>query len=154
MSHPIIFFNKNQSQLHSTVTNYINLSTETSQKAQTLAKANQVTLNTFFQGLWSLIISKYSNCKDITYGNTVSGRSGSFPNIELLADMFANVLPVRTLIDNNLSIKDWLKNIQLQQLEARKYEQFTTGEITEWIENTSENIFDSLFIFENFPWHI
>ena len=145
-------FNKNQSQLHSIVTNYINLSTETSQKAQTLAKANQVTLNTFFQGLWSLIISKYSNCKDITYGNTVSGRSGSFPNIELLADMFANVLPVRTLIDNNLSIKDWLKNIQLQQLEARKYEQFTTGEITEWIENTSENIFDSLFIFENFPW--
>ncbi len=145
-------FNKNQLQLDTTTQNRINLSPETSQKAQDLAKTNQVTLNTLFQGLWSLIISKYSHSKDITYGNTVSGRSGSFPNIELLAGMFANVLPLRSLIDYNLSIKSWLKNIQLQQLEARNYEQFTTGEITEWIENTSENIFDSLFIFENYPW--
>lgn len=145
-------FNKNNTALNTTVNNHINLSTETSQKAQALAKTNQVTLNTLFQGLWALIISKYSNTKDITYGNTVSGRSGDFPNIELLAGMFANVLPVRTLIEFNLSIKDWLKSIQTQQLEARKYEQFTTGEITEWIDSSSENLFDSLFIFENYPW--
>ena len=145
-------FNQNQSKLHETVKNHLNLSIDTSKKAESLAKANQVTLNTLFQGIWALVISKYSNSFDITYGNTVSGRSGSFPNIELMAGMFANVLPVRMVIDNHISIKDWLKNIQLQQIKSRAYEQFTTSEITEWIDTASENIFDSLFIFENFPW--
>jgi len=145
-------FNQNQSKLHETVKNHLNLSIDTSKKAESLAKANQVTLNTLFQGIWALVISKYSNSYDITYGNTVSGRSGSFPNIELMAGMFANVLPVRMVIDNHISIKDWLKNIQLQQIKSRAYEQFTTSEITEWIDTASENIFDSLFIFENFPW--
>lgn len=145
-------FNNNKLQLNTTVNNHINLSIQTSEKAQTIAQSNQVSLNTLFLGIWALIISKYSNKKDITYGNTVSGRSGDFPNIDLLAGMFANVLPVRTLIDFNLSLRDWLKNIQTQQFEARKYEQFTTSEISEWIDNTSEILFDSLFIFENFPW--
>ncbi|WP_298500444.1 condensation domain-containing protein, partial [uncultured Algibacter sp.] len=145
-------FNKNQHKTKKLVQNNIKLSEETSIKVQEIAKAYRITLNTLFQALWALIISKYLNHYDITYGNTVSGRSGDFPNIENITGMFSNVIPVRIKIDFNLSVKDWLKNIQSQQIEARKFEHITINEITEWIETSSNRIFDSLFIFENFPW--
>ncbi|MFD1162102.1 condensation domain-containing protein [Hwangdonia seohaensis] len=145
------FFNKNQLPLQAAVKSNVQLSTETVQKAQALAKSNQITLNTLFQGLWAIIISKYSNSLDVVYGNTVSGRSGDFPNIELMAGMFTNVIPVRTKLDHNLSVKDCLKKIQSQQLEARKFEHVSINSISEWL-NTSNQLFDSLFVFENFPW--
>jgi thioesterase domain-containing protein/acyl carrier protein/predicted XRE-type DNA-binding protein len=145
-------FNHNQLKKKTLAQNDIELSKETSLKVQELAKAYQTTLNTIFQAIWSLIISKYSNSKDVTYGNVVSGRSGDFPSIELIAGMFTNVIPVRSELNVNYKIKDWLKTLQLQQLEARKYEHITIGEISDWIDNKANNLFDSLFIFENYPW--
>lgn len=146
-------FNQNKNKTSTLVKNHIKLSEESSLKVKNIAKNYQTTLNTLFQGFWSVIISKYSNSKDVAYGNTVSGRSGDFPNIELIAGMFANVIPVRTIIDYNLNIQDWLKTIQFQQLKARKFEHITINEITEWIDNNENTLFDSLFIFENFPWN-
>lgn len=148
-------FNENQHKIEALLHNHIDLSIENTLKAEQLAKYYQTTLNTLFQGIWSIIIAKYTNRYDVVFGNTVSGRSGDFPSIELISGMFTNVIPLRTIlnIDDNLSIKEWLKNIQSQQLEARKYEHITIDEITEWIGSTSNSLFDSLFIFENYPWN-
>lgn len=146
-------FNESQSKIEKLRKNQIQLSHETKLKAQNLSKSYQITINTLFQGVWSIILSKYSNYKDIAYGNTVSGRSGNFPNIELIAGMFANVLPVRAKIDFDSKLNTWFKDLQNQQLKARKFEHYNTTEITEWIGDTSNNLFDSLFIFENFPWN-
>ena len=146
-------FDENQHKSTSLVQNQIQLSQEPTVRAKELSKAYQITLNTLFQGLWALVISKYSNVLDIAYGNTVSGRSSNFPSIERIAGMFTNVIPLRTQIDLDLKLIEWFKNIQLQQLEARKYEHITLNEISEWIEMDSNTLFDSLFIFENFPWN-
>jgi len=146
-----VLFNKNQLPLQSAAKNHSHLSPKTVLKVQALAKSYQVTLNTLFQGLWAFILSKYSNAHDVVYGNTVSGRSGDFPSIELMAGMFTNVIPVRTKLDDNLNIKDCLKNIQTQQIAARKFEHISINSITEWL-NTSNQLLDSLFVFENFPW--
>ncbi len=120
-------------------------------KVKDLTKSFQITPNTLFQGIWSLIISRYTNSKDIIFGNTVSGRSNDFPNIELMAGMFANVLPIRSTIDNS-AVKDWMKNMQKNQIESRKYEHYAVAEIAEIIKSSSIALFDSLFIFENYPW--
>ncbi len=121
-------------------------------KAKALAKTYQITSNTLFQGLWSLILSRYFNTTDVTYGTTVSGRSGNFQHMELMAGMFANVLPVRTLVDKALPLKNWFQAIQQQQLQARQFEHYTLSTISDSIAHTSGQLFDSLFIFENFPW--
>ena len=145
-------FNEKQLNVETLNTYDLKLSKDTSSMANSLAKSYQVTLNTLFQGIWSLIISKYSGNSDITFGNTVSGRSGNFPNLNLIAGMFANVLPFRTIINNDYKIKNWLKDIQLSQLETRNYEHFSLTEINEWIDFNSTNLLDNLFIFENYPW--
>lgn len=145
-------FNKLQSKSENLIENQIQFKDSTKLKAQDLAKSYQVSLNTLFQGIWALILAKYSNSKDIVFGNTVSGRSGNFPNIELITGMFANVLPLRTNIKSNIALKEWFKEIQNQQYEARKYEHNTVSEIVESIDSKPNTLFDSLFIFENFPW--
>ncbi|MFS4481478.1 amino acid adenylation domain-containing protein [Hyunsoonleella sp. 2307UL5-6] len=145
-------FNKKQYDVDTIETNALKLSENITSMTNGLAKSYQVTPNTLFQGIWALILSKYSNRQDITFGNTVSGRSGNFPNINLISGMFANVLPFRTVLQKDSSIKNWLKHIQQNQLESRKYEQFSISEISEWLDYDKTSLLDNLFIFENYPW--
>ena len=129
------------------------LTEEVSTNLKQLAREYKVTLNSLFQGIWSLALSKCLNTHDVTFGNTVSGRSGSFPNIDLMAGMFASVLPVRSNFESDQSFKSCLQTIQSQQQEARNYEHCEIGEITSWANIPEDKpLFDSLFVFENFPW--
>ncbi len=148
-------FQQNTAQsLGKTPTSYTNKFTvQTSEDLKSLAKHYKVTLNTLFQGIWSLALAKCFNTKDVTFGTTVSGRSIPFPNIERMAGMFANVLPVRTLFDISHSFQFCLQQLQSQQQGARNYEYCKIDEIVSWA-NVPEDqpLFDNLFVFENFPW--
>ncbi|SEQ99312.1 Non-ribosomal peptide synthetase component F [Hyunsoonleella jejuensis] len=145
-------FNPTQFKTENLIASEILLSDDVVRKTQDLAKSYQVSPNTLFQGIWAVILAKCFNSNDVCFGNTVSGRSGNFPNIELMAGMFANVLPLRAALQEHIQIKNWLKDIQKQQLNARKFEHCSISEISEWIGNSKNNLFNSLFIFENFPW--
>lgn len=119
---------------------------------QQFAKKNRITLNSIVQGTWALTLGKYFNTNDLCFGCTVSGRSGDFPNIDLLSGMFMNVQPARALIQKELTISEWLKTIQIQQQEARKYEHVSLDQIMSYINRSSARpLFDSLFLFENYP---
>ncbi len=116
------------------------------------AKKNRITTNIIVQGAWALTLCKYFGTNDICFGTTVSGRSGDFPNIDLLSGMFMNVQPARALIQNELTISEWLKTIQMQQQEARKYEHVSLDQIVSYANRSSSRpLFDSLFLFENYP---
>lgn len=145
-------FNQNQLKTNGLVRNKTSLSAEATNKVKAITKDLQITTNTLFQGIWAIILSKYSNSEDITFGNTVSGRSGDFPNIDLMSGMFTNVLPLRIELKTESNIKECFKNIQEQQIKARKFEHFTISEITEFIQSKNSVLFDNLFIFENYPW--
>lgn len=133
--------------------NTLRLSSETTEQLNQLARNNRITQGTLFQGIWALVLAHYVGKNDVTFGTTVSGRSSSFPKIELMTGMFANVLPVRTVLDATSDVMETFKNIQAQQQEARNYEHFSGENISNWIEQSSGNVlFDTLFVFENFPW--
>lgn len=130
-----------------------NFTQETSEDLKKLAKRYRVTLNTLFQGIWSLALSKCFDTGSVTFGTTVSGRSIAFPNIERMAGMFANVLPVHTRLGGSQPFQDFLKEIQSQQQEARNYEYCKVDQIISWADLPEDKpLFDSLFVFENFPW--
>lgn len=124
-----------------------------SEDLKTLARSYKVTLNTLFQGIWSLALSKFFSTKDVVFGNTVSGRSVPFENINLMAGMFANVIPVRANFTQTETFQHYLQNIQNQQQEARNFEYSKQDEIISWANLPEDKpLFDSLFVFENFPW--
>ncbi|WP_394748812.1 condensation domain-containing protein [Spongiimicrobium salis] len=132
---------------------FLKLSEERTTALNALARKHKVTANSMFQGIWSLLLGAYFGDQNITFGTTVSGRTASFPNIELMAGMFMNVLPVNTDLSQDQTVASCFQKIQTQQQEARNYEHFTNDDITGWINWPSgAPLFDSLFIFENFPW--
>lgn len=127
-------------------------SEQTSESLIALAKNNHITMNTLFQGIWSVLLSQYFDAEDVVFGTTVSGRSSGFPKIELMTGMLTNVIPVRANLLSQQDVFESFKNIQSQQQIARNHERFSIEELLENDENLNRGtLFDSLFVFENFP---
>jgi len=122
------------------------------EQLKALAKYHKVTLNSLFQGIWTLLLAKYFKQNDIVFGTTVSGRSISFPNIEQMVGMFTNVLPVRVPMDTQKPWGEIIRSLQLHQQEARNFEYAGTNEILSWGGiSEGKTPYNSLFVFENYP---
>ncbi len=117
-----------------------------------LCKEHQITINTLMQGVWALILHFYSGEDDVVFGSTVSGRPAELPGVETMVGLFINTLPVRVKFDPHRSMVDWLKELQLQQAELRKYEYTSLVKIQGFSEvPRTLPLFESLVVFENYP---
>ena len=134
-------------------TKSFSLSTELTAALQQCGQQQRVTMSTIVQGAWALLLSKYIGKEDITFGTTVSGRSAELPNIDQMAGLFMNVLPMRTTMPESQSIGEWLQVMQKKLMEARNFEYVSLNQILSWSKwSGASSIFDSLLVFENFPW--
>jgi thioesterase domain-containing protein len=117
------------------------------------AKNSKVTLNTVIQGLWSLVLCRYFDAKDIVHGTTVSGRTSDFPNMDAMTGMFSKVHPVRNAIENdNEPLTEWFAKIQKRQAGTSAFEHLDLDQILPFVpKGVGRSLFDSLLIFENFP---
>ena len=123
-----------------------------SQKAHQFSREHQITINTLFQGALALLLSHYSSQTDVVFGSTVSGRPTEINGIENMVGLFINTLPIRVQVDRTKRIKDWLKNLQLQNAELRQYEYTPLVKIHGWSDvPRSQPLFESLLVFENYP---
>ncbi len=123
-----------------------------SQKAHQFSREHQITINTLFQGGLALLLSRYSGEPDVVFGSTVSGRPTELAGIESMVGLFINTLPIRVQIDPRKSIKDWLQELQLQNVELRQYEYTPLVKIHGWSDvPRSQPLFESLLVFENYP---
>ncbi|MFD6803438.1 ABC transporter permease subunit, partial [Streptomyces cyaneofuscatus] len=50
-------------------------SSELFARARDYARSQRITMNTLVQGLWSILLSRYSRRDDVLFGSTISGRS-------------------------------------------------------------------------------
>lgn len=116
------------------------------------ARHSRITLSTFAQGAWALLLSCYSRQNDVVFGVTVSGRPVSLPGAESLVGLLVNTLPVRVSIESEKSMVAWLRGIQERNLEIREYEYSSLAEIKQWSEvPASARLFESSVVFENQP---
>ncbi len=128
------------------------LSAETTEALQSLARQNQLTMNTLIQGAWALLLSRYSGEKDIVFGATVSGRPADLSGAESMVGLFINTLPVRVQVPPEVTLLPWLKQLQAQQVELRQYEYSPLVQIQGWSQvPRGLSLFDSILVFENYP---
>lgn len=128
------------------------ISGDTVDNLNSYCKTNKITKNTFFQGIWSLTLSRFFNTTDVVHGTTVSGRTSDFPNMDSIAGMFMNLQPIRADIEEKMTISNWFRSTQKNQFEARNYEHVELNTLYtyfDWPENST--LFDSLVVFENYP---
>ena len=124
---------------------------ETYNRLQTFAKHNQITLNTLIQAAWSLILSKYSTSKDITFGVTVSGRPPEL-SAEEMVGLFINTLPLRAQLNAATPLKQWLHQLRDASSQINQYSHSRLVDIQGWSDiPRGQPLFESILVYENYP---
>lgn len=130
----------------------VELSTDATAVLQTLARQNQLTLNTLVQGAWSLLLAHNSGERDVMFGATASGRPTELEAIEEMVGLFINVLPMRVKLPPEERLRVWLKNLQAAQFEVREFEYTPLVQVQRWSDvPRGMPLFKSILSFENYP---
>src|SRR3989442_8426992 len=128
------------------------LSTEATAAWQSFARRQRLTPYTLAQGAWALLLSRYSGADDIVFGSTVSTRPLELEGIESTAGLFINTLPVRVRTPGEALLGAWLKELQLDAVEAREFDGTSLVDIQKWSELApGQSLFNSILVFENYP---
>ena len=131
---------------------HLRLSEKTTSALKSLAKQNHLTLSTLLQGIWALLLSRYSGESDVLFGATVSGRPPTLSGVESMVGLFINTLPVRVKVSGDTKILPWLQHLQSQHLEREQYSWYPLVEIQRCSEIPGGRpLFESLVVFENYP---
>ncbi|GAM86382.1 nonribosomal peptide synthetase [Dothideomycetidae sp. 11243] len=108
-----------------------------------------VTKATVLRAAWAVVLAKYSDSEDVTFGTTVSGRQAPVSGIETMAGPGVATVPVRIRLQKNESVSDMLRNAQSQTLEMVPYEQYGLQKISRLSQAAQEACdFSSLFVIQ------
>jgi acyl carrier protein len=116
------------------------------------ARRSALTLSTLLQGVWALLLSRYSGERDVVFGTTVSGRPAELDGVESMVGLFISTLPFRVRIRPEAPVWEWLRDLQARHLDLRSYEYCSAGQIQQWSEIPGATpLYDSILVFENYP---
>lgn len=130
----------------------IEVSTPVTTELQTLARRHGLTLNTLVQGAWGVILSHQGKQPEVVFGTAVAGRPAELPDVQSIAGMFINTLPVRVRMSPEQPLFSWLAQLQSRQAQARQYEYTPLVKIQSWSEiPRGATLLESHLSFDNFP---
>ncbi|MDO0924516.1 non-ribosomal peptide synthase/polyketide synthase [Streptomyces sp. TG1A-8] len=117
-----------------------------------LARTSGLTLNTLVQGAWALLLARQSGREEVVYGTTVSGRPPELPGSEAMTGLFIATLPTRVTVPADGTLLDWLRRLQHDQSEDRRFDHVPLTRIRTFTELPERSgLFDSIVVFENYP---
>ncbi|MCK6076527.1 non-ribosomal peptide synthetase [Paenibacillus silvae] len=126
------------------------LSQELTERITQVASQNQVTLNTFMQTAWGMLLQKYNSSQDVVFGSVVSGRPAAIAEVERMIGLFINTIPVRIQSQGNETFSSIMKRNQEQAVASHLHETFPLYEIQAETKQ-KQNLIDHILIFENYP---
>jgi amino acid adenylation domain-containing protein/non-ribosomal peptide synthase protein (TIGR01720 family) len=130
----------------------IHLTEVETQALAAFCRSRRITPNTFFQGVWSLLLSRYSGQRDVLFGVTVAGRPAELTGVAEMIGLFINTLPLRVSVDPQASLGSWLSVLQGLNVDMRDFEHTPLTDIQGWSDfPRGETLFDSILVFENAP---
>jgi surfactin family lipopeptide synthetase C len=130
----------------------LEISESFSARLTTFARHHRVTLNTLFQGAWALLLGRYSGEDDIVFGVSSSGRPPELEGVEETIGLFLRTLPARTILSREQNALSVLEQLQERQTARELHGHVGLTEIQTWSEvPRGTPLFESLFIFENYP---
>ncbi|WP_445571552.1 non-ribosomal peptide synthetase [Pseudomonas sp. E102] len=134
---------------------YTRLDVRDGARLRELAQAHQLTVNTFAQAAWALVLRRVSGDRDVLFGVTVAGRPVELPHMQRTVGLFINSVALRVQIpsdDQRCSVRQWLNGLLDSNMQLREYEYLPLVSIQEVSElPKGQPLFDSLFVFENAP---
>ncbi|MBL4982568.1 non-ribosomal peptide synthetase [Pseudomonas fluorescens] len=134
---------------------YTRLDARDGAQLRELAQAHQLTVNTFAQAAWALVLRRLSGDRDVLFGVTVAGRPVGMPEMQRTVGLFINSIALRVKLPEDgqtCSVRQWLSALLDSNMHLREYEYLPLVTIQEHSElPKGQPLFDSLFVFENAP---
>jgi iturin family lipopeptide synthetase B len=109
-----------------------------------------ITENTFIQGVWGYLLSRYNDTKDVVYGAVVSGRPGEVAGVEGMVGLFINTIPVRIRYEEETTVGELLQEIQAGAIESLPHHYVGLSKIQEG-SMLRKGLFDHILTYENYP---
>lgn len=89
------------------------------------ASINQdITIASIVRAAWGIIVSLYTYCDDVIFGEILTGRDAPVPGIEDMVGPTLTSVPTRIHINHELTVAEFLHDVQKKFVEAMPY-QFT-----------------------------
>ncbi|MBL7481681.1 non-ribosomal peptide synthetase [Legionella bononiensis] len=150
-------FANNALDVHKQIKSVSRLSTHLdgalSDKCRQCAKAAHVSLSTFMEYTWAVLLYLYNGERDIVLGNVSSIRHlEGMTHSEYMVGLFIATLPKRISLKLNQPIIEQLHELNLMSQKLVKYSNVSLKEIQqETALDPKASLFSSLFAFENYP---
>ncbi|AVM08497.1 non-ribosomal peptide synthetase [Bacillus velezensis] len=126
------------------------LGKQLSEEIRQTASSQQVTVNTWIQTAWGLLLQRYNGSQDVVFGTVVSGRPAEIPGIETMVGLFINTIPVRIHTQSEMTAAQVLKMNQERALASQKYDTFPLYDIQAQTDQ-KQQLINHIMVFENYP---
>lgn len=130
----------------------IRLSASLTRQLQVFAREHGLTVSTIIQGVWAILLSRYSGEDEVLFGVTLSGRPSELSGADAMVGLFINTLPRRIEVDGTSKVITWLKELQVRNAALLKFEQSSLAQVSAWSDLPGgTRLFESYVVFENYP---
>jgi len=130
----------------------VTVPTAATRALEDLAKTSGLTLNTLVQGAWALLLGRHTGRDEVVFGTTVSGRPPELPGAADITGLFITTLPTRTTVPTDGTLLDWLRRVQREQSEDRRFDYVPLTRLRTFTGLPEQvALFDSIVVFENYP---
>ena len=112
-------------------------------------RSRGLTLNTYIQAAWAILLGRLTGRADVVFGVTVAGRPPEIAGIESMVGLFINTLPLRVQLPAGQPLAGLLAELQDSQSRLMAHQHLGLVEI-QGLAGLGE-LFDTLVVFENYP---
>jgi hypothetical protein len=131
----------------------VRLPAEQTRALLAFARDHRLTLNTVAQGALALLLGHAAGRRDVVFGLTFSGRPSELRDVEQIAGLFINTLPLRVRLPEDATAAAWLAGLHDHLLELQRYEHSPLTEVQKWsgLAQATAPLFEVIATFENHP---
>jgi len=118
------------------------------------AARHRVTLGTVLHAVWAVVLRRCTGTSPVVFGSVTSGRPAELPDVDRMVGLFANTLPVSIDVPDDGDLGEWLRALQTDYAHVRRYEHSPLAEIKKWVGLPGAQLFDSLFVLDNYSFAV
>jgi mycobactin peptide synthetase MbtF len=113
------------------------------------ARSRGITISALMQMAWALVLSRLTDCSDVVFGVTVSGRPAELAGVETMIGLFINTVPLRVRLDPAGTVGEQCRAVQRDAALLRDHSFLSHAQLRA-LGGVGE-MFDTLLVYENFP---
>ncbi|GAA2899412.1 hypothetical protein GCM10010517_64910 [Streptosporangium fragile] len=114
-----------------------------------VARESGVTLGTLYETAWGLLLMGLTGRDDVVFGVSVSGRHPDVDGVESIVGLLFNTIPVRVQAGPADPLRAVLERVQAAQSELFDHSYVALADVQR--ATGLGTLFDTLFVFQNFP---